>query len=91
MAGNCNRLIAENRRQAEQIGELQQEIATRNDTMNATVEELVSAQAENQRLKAENIELRRRGDDAIAEIMRITEAATPQKGQDNDADSTQSG
>ena len=38
-------------KQAVQIGELQQEIATRNDTMNATVEELVSAQDEIQRLK----------------------------------------
>ena len=41
--------------QAEQIGELQQEIATRNDTMNATVEELVSAQDENQRLKEQAV------------------------------------
>ena len=43
--------------QAEQIGELQQEIATRNDTMNATVEELVSAQDEIRRLKEEKLQL----------------------------------
>ena len=50
-------------KQAEQIGELQQEIATRNDTMNATVEELVSAQDEIRRLK----ELVLQGEDFIEE------------------------
>ena len=45
------RLKAEKLQQAEQIGELQQEIATRNDTMNATVEELMSAKDEIRWLK----------------------------------------
>jgi len=96
-------------KQAVQIGELQQEIATRNDTMNATVVELVSAKDEIRRLK----ELVLQGEDFIEEewetvrsfgVLRAKrwygsmmdeiakiKAAQPQKGQDNDADSTQTG
>ena len=82
--------LAEGRdtKQAEQIGELQQEIATRNDTMNATVEELMSAQDENQRLKKAGEwavkKLRshhsvRAGILAIADNLEQALAATPQK------------
>ena len=83
--------------QGEQIGELQQEIATRNDTMNATVEELMSAKDEIQRLKEDRLELLRIKHQmkyileyytVHADIRKILEgyikAAPPQKGQDNE-------
>ena len=85
-------------KQAVQIGELQQEIATRNDTMNATVEELVSAKDEIRRLKdglKQILVNAHQESKALVDIARRTlnefKAATPQEGQDNDADSTQSG